>query len=115
MRPSAFSATLLVMAVVGAFGVRVADACTPPGPGIRSRGVLPPDGATSVPTNARLVVVYGAYDPSLGEDLELRTKDGVAVPLKLDPLVRQEVSVGMASVVVVARPMAALKRTRATR
>lgn len=77
--------------LVGAIGAVLvlparARACSPPHQGILAREPWPSDGATSVPTNARIVVRYigdmtlvSSPDAVLGGDLELAPADGPAL------------------------------------
>jgi hypothetical protein len=57
-----------------------ASACQREPPGVRSRQVLPADGATGVPTNTRIAVEYLASDIEIAPSLALRTEGGTFVP-----------------------------------
>lgn len=56
-----------------------ARACTPPPTGVEGRTVLPEDGATDVPLNARVYVLYDTQGSDPGSTLELRVQDGATV------------------------------------
>jgi len=75
---------LLLFAVVAATsGARVgdADACGPPWGGVSERVVLPEDGATDVPLNARIYVLYDTAGGDPGSTLSLRVQGGADVAL----------------------------------
>jgi hypothetical protein len=69
----AASATLLVA------DTHDARACSPPEQGVSSREVLPGDGATGVPRNARITVRYDAYQAEPQGTLSLRAQGGEPV------------------------------------
>jgi hypothetical protein len=86
MRTAALALVSTVVVVAGAS--RRAEACSPVYPAISDRIVLPRDGASDVPVNARVIVEYEVasdqfdrfwVDPAL----ELRTAAGARVEVSL--------------------------------
>lgn len=83
-RFSGFVVVLSLGIATAQFG-GAAQACSPRQPGIFSRSTFPPDKATGVPLNARLLVRYQAeFEPfvgpdAVGPDIELRSKAGALV------------------------------------
>jgi hypothetical protein len=93
---------------------RSADACSTLPGGLFERRALPPAGAVEVPTNTRAVIHYRAIGPmseswlgGLGEDLEMRAKDGAAVPVTTQKVATGS-DYGQWEVVVVLTPTAPL-------
>jgi MYXO-CTERM domain-containing protein len=84
---SRLTVALAALAIALAGPPQLANACSFV-PGLYERRALPPPEAAGVPTNTRAVVSYLAMgsmsDPwvgGLGDDLEMRSKDGAAVPV----------------------------------
>lgn len=76
---------LSTVAAVLMADVRRASACSAPGPSLYSRSVVPGDGATGVPTNARVRVLYlGHWNGVLPPALSLREAAGASVEVSFE-------------------------------
>jgi hypothetical protein len=87
---------LSCLSLVAVCPVPSAEACSFPRPGtIFSRAVSPSDGATGVPTNVKLVVVYQTMGSPIADHLRLQASNGAEVDLQVTQPEKQSSASGL--------------------